>query len=98
MLINFLSENKSISFHGRVAQMLLFASFGSKESFILVTMAYDYYAAIYSPLLYALNMSCRVYVQQITAPYVSDMSHAMVHTVIMLSPSFCGSNEIIHIF
>ncbi|XP_010606740.2 olfactory receptor 1102 [Fukomys damarensis] len=98
MLLNFLTENKSISFHGCVAQMLLFVSFGSTESFLLAAMAYDRYVAIYKPLLYSVRMSPGVYVPLITASYVGGILHATVHTVATFSLSFCGSNEIRHVF
>ncbi|EHB11760.1 Olfactory receptor 5T1 [Heterocephalus glaber] len=98
MLVNFLVKDKSISFHGCVAQMLLFISFGSTESFLLAAMAYDRYVAIYHPLLYSVRMSPRVYVPLITASYAGGILHAVLHTGATFSLSFCGSNEIRHVF
>ena len=57
MLINFLSENKTISFLGCATQMFLFLTCGTRECFILAAMAYDRYVAIYNPLLYLVTMS-----------------------------------------
>ncbi|XP_036852588.2 olfactory receptor 5T1-like [Manis javanica] len=98
MLVSFLAENKAISFLGCAAQMLLFVSFGTTESFLLAAMAYDRYVAIYNPLLYSASMSPRIYVPLIIASYVGGILHASVHTVATFSLSFCASNEIRHVF
>ncbi|XP_042639389.1 olfactory receptor 1102-like [Orycteropus afer afer] len=98
MLVNFLSENKGISFLGCATQMWLLVTFGSTECFLLAAMAYDRYVAIYNPLLYSVNMSPRVYVPLITASYVSGILNATTHTVATFSISFCASKEIRHVF
>ncbi|XP_042763135.1 olfactory receptor 5T1-like [Panthera leo] len=98
MLVNFLAENKAISYVGCAAQMLLFVTFGTTECFLLAAMAYDRYVAIYNPLLYSVSMSPRVYVPLIIASYVGGILHACVHTVATFSLSFCASNEIRHVF
>ncbi|XP_004781726.2 olfactory receptor 5T1-like [Mustela putorius furo] len=98
MLVNFLAENKAISYLGCAAQMLLFVTFGTTECFLLAAMAYDRYVAIYNPLLYSVSMSPRVYVPLIVASYVGGILHASVHTVATFSLSFCASNEIRHVF
>lgn len=61
MLINFLPENKGISFLGCEVQMLLFVTFGITECFLLAATTYDPCVAIYNPLLYSVNISPRVY-------------------------------------
>uniref|UniRef100_A0A8C3W8G0 Olfactory receptor n=1 Tax=Catagonus wagneri TaxID=51154 RepID=A0A8C3W8G0_9CETA len=96
MLINFLSENKAISYLGCAAQMLLFVTFGTTECFLLAAMAYDRYVAIYNPLLYSVSMSPRVYVTLIIASYIGGILHASIHTVTTFTLSFCASNEIKH--
>ncbi|XP_055403319.1 olfactory receptor 5T1-like [Bubalus kerabau] len=98
MLINFLSENKTISFLGCATQMFLFLTCGTTECFILATMAYDRYVAIYNPLLYLVTMSPRVYVPLIISCYVVGVLHATLHTVATFTLSFCASNEIRHVF
>ncbi|XP_057363058.1 olfactory receptor 5T1-like [Manis pentadactyla] len=98
MLVSFIAENKAISFLGCAAQMLLFVTFGTTECFLLASMAYDRYVAIYNPLLYSVSMSPRVYVPLIIASYVGGILHASVHTVATFSLSFCASNEIRHVF
>ncbi|XP_074087859.1 olfactory receptor 5T9-like [Macrotis lagotis] len=98
MLVNFLAKNKTISFPGCVAQMLLFVSFGTTESFLLAAMAYDRFVAICNPLLYTAVMSPQVYVPLIIGSYIGGVSHAIIHTVATFSLSFCASNVIRHIF
>ncbi|XP_062053922.1 olfactory receptor 5T3-like [Lepus europaeus] len=98
MLVNFLSEDKSISYYGCATQMLLFVTLGTTECFLLAAMAYDRYVAIYNPLLYSVSMPPRVYVPLIIASYISGILHATVHTVATFSLSFCASNEIRHVF
>ncbi|VTJ90456.1 Hypothetical predicted protein [Marmota monax] len=98
MLVNSLAKKKSISLFGCETQMFLFVTFGTTECFLLAAMAYDRYVAIYNPLLYSVSMSPRVYVPLIIASYVGGISHATIHTVATFSLSFCGSNEIRHVF
>ncbi|XP_045412720.1 olfactory receptor 5T2 [Lemur catta] len=98
MLVDFMSKNKFISFLGCVAQMFLAVTLGTTECFLLAAMAYDRYVAIYNPLLYAVSMSPRVYIPLIIASYVGGILHATLHTVATFSLSFCGSNEIRHVF
>ncbi|XP_006877868.1 PREDICTED: olfactory receptor 1094-like [Chrysochloris asiatica] len=98
MLVNFLAENKTISFFGCATQMLLFVTLGTTECFLLAAMAYDRYVAIYNPLRYLISMSPRVYVTLIIACYAGGILHASFHTVATFSLSFCASNEIKHVF
>ncbi|XP_012884614.1 PREDICTED: olfactory receptor 5T3-like [Dipodomys ordii] len=98
MLVNFLAEDKSISFIGCATQMLLFVTLGTTECFLLAAMAYDRYVAIYNPLLYSVSMSPRVYVPLIIASYIAGFIHGTIHTVATFTLSFCGTNEIRHVF
>ena len=98
MLADFMSKNKAISFLECATQMFLAVTFGTTECFLLAAMAYDRYVAIYNPLLYSVSMAPRVYVPLIIASYVGGILHASVHTVATFRLSFCGSNEIRHVF
>ncbi|EHB00893.1 Olfactory receptor 1086 [Heterocephalus glaber] len=98
MLVDFMSENKVISFLGCAAQMFFAVTFGTTECFVLAAMAYDRYVAIYNPLLYSVSMTPRVYVSLISASYLGGILHATVHTGATFSLSFCGPNIIQHIF
>nr|XP_004667690.2 olfactory receptor 141-like [Jaculus jaculus] len=98
MLVGFMSKNKNISFNECATQSFLAVTFGTTECFLLAAMAYDRYVAIYNPLLYSVSMSTKVYTPLIIASYVGGITHAIIHTVATFSLSFCGSNEIRHIF
>nr|XP_004667683.2 olfactory receptor 1086-like [Jaculus jaculus] len=98
MLVTFMSKKKVISFIGCAMQMFLAVTFGTTECFLLAAMAYDRYVAIYKPLLYSVSMSPTVYVPLIIASYAGGIMHATIHTAATFSLSFCGSNEISHIF
>ncbi|XP_068947122.1 olfactory receptor 5T17-like [Petaurus breviceps papuanus] len=98
MLVNFLAENKTISFSGCIAQMLISITFGTTECFLLAVMAYDRFIAICNPLLYTAIMTPRVYVPLIISSYIGGVLHAILHTVATFSLSFCESNVIRHIF
>ena len=91
-------ECKTISFLVYATQMFLFLTCGTTECFILATMAYNHYVAIYNPLLYLVTMSPRVYVPLIISCYVVGVLHATLHTGATFTLSFCGSNEIRHVF
>uniref|UniRef100_A0A452E8U2 G-protein coupled receptors family 1 profile domain-containing protein n=1 Tax=Capra hircus TaxID=9925 RepID=A0A452E8U2_CAPHI len=86
MLINFLSENKTVSYLGCAAQKLLFVASGPTECSLLAAMAYDF------------SMAPSVYVPLSIASYVGGILHATVHTVATFSLSFCASSEIRHVF
>ncbi|XP_051023005.1 olfactory receptor 1086 [Acomys russatus] len=98
MVVDFMSEKKVISFIGCAVQMFLAVTFGTTECFLLAAMAYDRYIAIHHPLLYVVIMSPRVYVPLIIASYAGGILHAVIHTVATFRLSFCGSNEVSHIF
>ncbi|XP_048216517.1 olfactory receptor 1086-like [Perognathus longimembris pacificus] len=98
MLADFMSKKKDISISGCAAQLFLAVTFGTTECFLLAAMAYDRYVAIYNPLLYTVSMSPRVYMSLIITSYIGGFAHATVHTVATFRMSFCGSNEIRHIF
>ncbi|XP_043827412.1 olfactory receptor 508-like [Dromiciops gliroides] len=98
MLINFLTEETSISLGGCVAQFCFAATFGSAECFLLAVMAYDRYVAICSPLLYSTNMSTRVCTLLVTTSYLGGCVNSWISTGFLLNLSFCGSNKINHFF
>ena len=57
MLVDLLSEKKTISFAGCFLQMYFFLTLAKNECILLGLMAHDLYVAICSPLLYSLIMS-----------------------------------------
>ncbi|XP_049747880.1 olfactory receptor 1030-like [Elephas maximus indicus] len=98
MLVNFLSERKTISFIGCIIQFHFFIALVITDYYMLTVMAYDRYMAICKPLLYGSKMSKCVCISLVTVPYIYGFANGLVQTVLMLRLSFCGPNEINHFY
>ncbi|XP_066446071.1 olfactory receptor 2B6-like [Eleutherodactylus coqui] len=98
MLINFLSMRKSISFNGCVTQMFIHLFLGGAECYILLSMAYDRYVAICSPLHYTTIMNTILCIMMATGSWIVGLINTTVHTVLALQLPFCGPNVINHFF
>ncbi|XP_048196922.1 olfactory receptor 8B4-like isoform X2 [Perognathus longimembris pacificus] len=95
MLSDFMSAN-IISYIGCMTQLFFFCFFVNSECYVLVSMAYDRYVAICSPLLYMVTMSPRVCSLLMLGSYVIGFAGAIAHTGSMLRLIFCDSNIIHH--
>ncbi|KAM7150046.1 olfactory receptor 10A7-like [Macrochelys suwanniensis] len=98
MLVNFLSENRSISYVGCAAQMYFLLFLGISECFLLAAMAYDRYVAICNPLRYRLIMNRRVCLSLAVLSWFSGNIASLVQTVWVFNLPFCGSNQINYFF
>ncbi|XP_029435988.1 olfactory receptor 1102-like isoform X2 [Rhinatrema bivittatum] len=98
MLVDFFVESPVISFSGCATQMFFFVTFGTTECFLLASMAYDRYAAICNPLLYAAIMSKRLCLQLVVSSYIGGCLHSIIHVTATFSLPFCKSNKISHFF
>lgn len=98
MLVNFLSERKSISYAGCMTQMYFFLAFANTESYLLAAMAIDRYVAICNPLHYTTTMSPRCCLLLVIASWMVSLLHSLTHTILMARLSFCGPNIIHHFF
>ncbi|KAM4845646.1 olfactory receptor 5W2-like [Thomomys bottae] len=98
MLMDLLSEEKSIPFAGCALQLLTFYIFTDAECMLLAVMAFDRYKAISKPLLYAVDMSSKMRSRLLAAVYLVGITDALVHTSLTFRLCFCGSNEINHFF
>ncbi|XP_039731653.1 olfactory receptor-like protein OLF1 [Pteropus medius] len=98
MLVNFLSENKSISYYGCALQFYFFCAFADTESFILAAMAYDRYVAICNPLLYTGVMSRGICIWLIVLSYIGGNMSSLVHTIFAFILQYCDKNVINHFF
>ncbi|XP_012504726.1 PREDICTED: olfactory receptor 11H6 [Propithecus coquereli] len=96
MLVNILSETKTISFSGCFLQFYFFFSLGTTECFFLSVMAYDRYLAICRPLHYPSAMTRRVCVTLVCACWVSGFLCYPVPIVLISQLPFCGPNIIDH--
>ncbi|XP_004875399.1 olfactory receptor 9K2-like [Heterocephalus glaber] len=94
----FLSESKSISFAGCVAQLFLFTLFIVTEGFLLAAMAYDRFIAICNPLLYSVQMSTRLCSQLVAGSYFCGSISSVLQTSMTFTLSFCASRAIDHFY
>ncbi|KAG9466285.1 hypothetical protein GDO78_016869, partial [Eleutherodactylus coqui] len=98
MLINILSVKKTISYNACFTQMCVHLSLGGTECFLLLTMAYDRYVAICSPLRYTHIMHPILCIKMAAASWVGGFINAIVHTGITLLLPFCSRNVVNHFF
>ncbi|XP_048216799.1 olfactory receptor 478-like [Perognathus longimembris pacificus] len=96
MLVNFLVQQNTISYHGCAIQLGATAIFGVVEFFLLASMAYDRFMAICNPLLYSIKMSTQVCVQLVMVAYVAGLLNGCTFTVCFYLLLFCGPNRINH--
>ncbi|KAM6160767.1 olfactory receptor 5AP2-like [Erethizon dorsatum] len=97
LLVNLISDEKTISYNGCVAQLYFFCSLVDTESFLLAAMAYDRYIAICNPLLYTVIMSKRVCCQLAVGAFLGGTVSSIIHTTNTFLLDFC-SEEINHFF
>ena len=98
ILVNFLSQNKSISYHSCALQFYFFCTFADTKSFILAAMAYDHYVAICNPLLYTAMMSQGIYIWLIILSYFGGNMSSLVHTSFAFTLKYSDKNVINHFF
>ncbi|XP_006164786.1 olfactory receptor 9G1 [Tupaia chinensis] len=94
ILITCISEDKSISFAGCLAQFFFSAGLDYSECYLLAAMAYDRYVAISKPLLYAQAMSIKLCAMLVAASYLGGFINSSVITKKTFSFNFCGDNVI----
>ncbi|XP_040860154.1 olfactory receptor 1013-like [Ochotona curzoniae] len=94
ILVNCVSEDKSISFAGCLCQFFFSAGLDYTECYLLAAMAYDRYMAISKPLLYAQVMSIKLCAFLLTASYLGGFINSSIITKKTFSFDFCGDNVI----
>ncbi|XP_056210405.1 uncharacterized protein LOC130156156 [Falco biarmicus] len=97
-LLNFLVEEKVISFIRCAAQLFSFATCATTECYVLAAMAYDRYMAICNPLLYSAVMSQRLCLGMLAGAYLAGVISSTIHTVSIFRLPFCRSKRINHFF
>nr|XP_007995517.2 olfactory receptor 4D6 [Chlorocebus sabaeus] len=93
-LVDLLSERKTISYNGCMAQIFFFHFAGGADIFFLSVMAYDRYLAIAKPLHYVNMMRKEVWVALVVASWVGGGLHSIVQVFLMLPLPFCGPNTL----
>ncbi|KAM9598129.1 olfactory receptor 4D2 [Trichechus inunguis] len=92
MLVDFLSENKTISHRGCMAQIFFFHFLGGAMVFFLSVMAYDRLIAISRPLHYVTIMNTQLCVGLVVTAWVVGFVHSISQLAVMLPLPFCGPN------
>nr|XP_020750276.1 olfactory receptor 5B2-like [Odocoileus virginianus texanus] len=98
VIAGFLTGNKVISYNSCAAQMFFFIVFGTGESYLLASMAYDRYAAVCKPLHYATTMTKSRCACLVIGSYACGVLNASVNVGDNFSLSFCRSNVVNHFF
>ncbi|KAM4848603.1 olfactory receptor 8K3-like [Urocitellus parryii] len=98
MLVNFVVDQNTISYHFCATQLAFFLVFIITELFILSAMSYDRYVAICKPLFYTVIMSQRVCRILVAIPYLYCTFVSLLVTIKIFTLSFCGYNVISHFY
>ncbi|XP_077112489.1 olfactory receptor 10AG1-like [Ranitomeya variabilis] len=98
LLINLLSQKKTITFYGCAVQMYCFLLLGSTECYMLAAMAYDRYNAICHPLLYNVIMRRAVCFRLVMGSCVIGTTVGVLQTTFIFTLPFCGSGQINHFY
>ncbi|XP_006877786.1 PREDICTED: olfactory receptor 8S1-like [Chrysochloris asiatica] len=96
MLENLLSQKKTISVRGCLAQIFSIITTGGTEACLLSVMAYDRYAAICYPLLYGQVMNKRWCVQLVWASWGLGFLDALINVILATKMDFCDAYIIPH--
>ncbi|OPJ74147.1 olfactory receptor 1013-like [Patagioenas fasciata monilis] len=94
ILLNCISEDKSISFAGCAAQFFASAGSAGIECYLLAAMAYDRHVAISNPLLYNAVMSKKLCMGLVAASYLNGFANSILTTSLTFNLSSCDSSII----
>ncbi|XP_006728657.1 olfactory receptor 5M11-like [Leptonychotes weddellii] len=98
MLVNFLSEKKTISYTGCLAQCFVFGTLFLTEYYMPSAMDYDRYMAICHPLHYNSRMSRPLCTCLVIFPYLWGAMVGTVQVILTSRLSFCRPNIINHFY
>ncbi|KAM4628506.1 olfactory receptor 5V1-like [Discoglossus pictus] len=84
MIVDLLSQMKSISHMACVTQMFFFLLFVCSEVFLLAVMSYDRYVAICQPLHYTSIMSWKVCTLMASGAWALGFTIASIHSIVRL--------------
>ncbi|XP_017524110.3 olfactory receptor 11H12-like isoform X1 [Manis javanica] len=97
MLVNFLSDKKTISFAECFLQFYFFFSLGTSECFLLAIMAFDRYLAICCPLHYPNIMTGHLCTKLVSICWVCGFLWFLIPIVLISQMPFCCPNIIDHV-
>ncbi|XP_056426776.1 olfactory receptor 49-like, partial [Hyla sarda] len=98
VVYNLISESKTITFHGCLAQSYVYFLFGTTEFLLLAMMSFDRYVAICHPLRYGIIMKPKLCLNLILCSWLGGFLDTISQTILTFRLPFCGSNVIDHYF
>ncbi|XP_032093288.1 olfactory receptor 14J1-like [Thamnophis elegans] len=91
IMINYVLNNRYMSYSGCVTQVLFFISFVGCDVALLTVMAYDRYVAICKPLQYELIMNRRACIQMVGSVWIAGFFYGGLHTGGTFASTFCSN-------
>ncbi|XP_073422745.1 olfactory receptor 5V1-like [Dendrobates tinctorius] len=98
ILLNTLSNDKSISFFECAAQLYFHLALGGSECLLLAVMGYDRFMAICKPLQYNIIMDRKLCLYLIGGCWIVSFLNSFLLTFFTFRLPFCKSNHISHFF
>ncbi|XP_053304679.1 olfactory receptor 6B1-like [Spea bombifrons] len=98
LLVNVLTDIKTISFSGCMTQLFFFISLMCTECVLLAVMAFDRYIAVCYPLHYVRIMNHELCVQLAAFSWIAGFVTTLIKISFISRLSFCGPNIINHFF
>ncbi|XP_032703468.1 putative olfactory receptor 2W6 [Lontra canadensis] len=96
LLWNLWGPEKTISYHGCVAQLYIYMVLGSTECVLLAVMSYDCYVAVCRPLHYTVVMHPRLCLQLVTVSWFCGFLHSFFMCPQTMQLSRCGRHTVDH--
>nr|XP_002723201.1 putative olfactory receptor 2W6 [Oryctolagus cuniculus] len=96
LLWNLWGPEKTITYHGCVAQLYIYMVLGSTECVLLAVMSYDRYVAVCRPLHYTVLMHPRLCLQLVTMAWCCGFVNAFVMCPQTVQLSRCGRRRVDH--
>ncbi|XP_075118299.1 olfactory receptor 6B1-like [Leptodactylus fuscus] len=98
MLLDFMTDNNTISYNGCITQGYFFYALGFTELFFLSVMAYDRYLAICKPLRYTILMNNKLCQQMAFWSWICGFLSSLLLVIPSSRFFFCGPRIINHFF
>ena len=96
LLWNLWGPEKTITYHGCVAQLYIYMVLGSTECVLLAVMSYDRYVAVCRPLHYTVVMHPHLCLQLVTVAWCCGFLNSFVMCPQTMHLSRCGRREVDH--